>query len=345
MSCASLKSLVTNINVLNKMSTNSRRSFLITSTALAASPVFASQYPRHPNRPIRIVVGFQAGGTADVFARLIAVKMAALLSQTVIVENKPSAAAIMAAEHVAKSAPDGYTLFLTFAEALTSNPALYRQLSYQPQRDFSFISQLASGPLVIAVNKSQPATNVATLVAHAKSGAKLNFGSWGAGSHGHLLCQALNKFYGLDIEHVAYKGESLTIQDLLGGQIQIAAGSIGGMRAHLQSGAVKAIGVNGKSPSRALPLVPTLFSQGATDNAFTTLGWVGMVGPANMPTAIVVRLSDVLRDVLAQPDVAKKFLGYGFEPTYLSSEKFYLAWQADSLIWAKLIRDAGVTLD
>jgi tripartite-type tricarboxylate transporter receptor subunit TctC len=299
----------------------------------------------YPNRPIRIVVGFQAGGTADVLARMIAAKTATLLGQPVIVENKPSAAAILAADHVAKAAPDGYTLFLTFAEALVSNPALYRQLPYQPQRDFSFIAKIAVGPLVIAVSKSVPATNLATLIAHAKSGAVLNFGSWGAGSHGHLLCEALNKSYALKMQHVAYKGESLTIQDLLGEQIQIAAGSIGAMRAHLQSGALNAIGVIGKLPSRVLPTVPTLFSQGATDSAFTTLGWVGLVGPANMPPAIVARLSETIRDVLAQHDVSEKFLSYGFEPTYLPSVAFYQQWQRDAPIWTKLIRDAGVTLD
>jgi tripartite-type tricarboxylate transporter receptor subunit TctC len=318
----------------------SRRHFL--ATPLVLLPLAAIAYP---SRPIRIVVGFQAGGTADVFARLLAQRLAPILGQAVIVENKPSAAAIIAADHVAKSAADGHTLFLTFAEALVSNPALYRRLPYQPERDFSFISQVANGPLVIAINKSIPATNLATLVAHAKTGAKINFGSWGAGSHGHLLCEALNKFYGLKIEHVAYKGESLVIQDLLGGQIQIAAGSIGGMRAHLQSGALNAIGVIGNSPSRALPAVPTLFSQGATDSAFTTIGWVGLVGPAKMPTAIVTRLSEAIRDVLAQPDIAEKFLSYGFTPSYLSSDKFYQAWQADTPIWTKLIRDAGVTLD
>lgn len=323
----------------------SRRHFLATPLVLLPPALHAAAHTIYPNRPVRIVVGFQAGGTADVFARVMAARMASILGQPVIVENKPSAAAILAADYVAKSVADGHTLFLTFAEALVSNPTLYRQLPYQPQRDFSFIAKLASGPLVIAVNKSVPATTVATLAAHVKSGAKINFGSWGAGSHGHLLCEALNKFYGINMQHVAYKGESLVIQDLLGGQIQIAAASIGGMRAHLQSGALNAIGVIGKSPSRALPTVPTLFSQGATDNAFTTIGWVGLVGPATMPPAIVKRLSEVIRDVLAQQDVAEKFLSYGFEPTYVPSIAFYQQWQRDAPIWGKLIREAGVTLD
>ncbi len=322
----------------------SRRHFLATPLVLMPHALHAAA-PTYPNRPIRIVVGFQAGGTADVLARLIAAKAATVLGQPVIVENKPSAAAILAADHVSKAIPDGHTLFLTFAEALVSNPALYRQLPYQPQRDFSFIAKIAVGPLVIAVNKSVPATNLATLIAHAKSGATLNFGSWGAGSHGHLLCEALNKSYALNMQHVAYKGESLTIQDLLGGQIQIAAGSIGAMRAHLQSRALNAIGVIGKSPSRVLPTVATLYSQGAADSAFTTLGWVGLVGPANMPPAIVARLSETIRDVLAQNDISEKLLSYGFEPIYLPSVAFYQQWQRDTPIWAKLIRDAGVTLD
>jgi tripartite-type tricarboxylate transporter receptor subunit TctC len=322
----------------------SKRQFLLSSSALFASPLIAST-TKYPNRPIRIVIGFQPGGTADVFARLIAAKAAPILGQAVVVDNKPGAGAILAADHVAKSAADGYTLFLSFSEALVSNTALYRNLPYKPERDFSFISMIAAGPLVIAVNNSVPANNLREFIAYAKSGVKINFGSWGQGSHGHLLCEALNRKYALNIEHVAYKGESPTIQDLLGQQIQMAAGSIGGMSPHIKSGALKAIGIIGKNSSTALPNVPTLFSQGATDAAFTTLGWVGLVGPANLPAEIIVRWNSVMRDILAMPDIRERFIGYGFEPRYLSSADFFKQWQADIPIWTKLVQDAGVTLD
>lgn len=316
-----------------------------TSASASATPSARGQSVHYPSAPVRIVVGFAAGGTADTFARLIAAKAGEILRTPVIVDNKPSAGAILGADHVAKAAGDGHTLFLTFSEALVSNTALYRHLPYQPARDFQFIAQLAAGPLVICVNKSVPADNLRALVAHAKTGAMLNFGSWGNGSHGHLLCEALNRHFQLDLLHIAYKGEAPTIQDLLGGQIHIAAGSIGNMRPHIQSGALKAIGVIGHQPSRALPTVPTLAAQGATDAAFTTLGWVGVVAPAATPRAIVQRLSDVMREIMVMADVNMRFSNAGFEPRYLDSEAFFKQWQRDIPVWTRLVRDAGVTLD
>lgn len=322
----------------------SRRHFLAAPLLLLPAARYAAA-SGYPNRAIRIVVGFQAGGTADVFARIIAAKAAPILGQAVIVDNKPGVGAILGADHVAKSAPDGYTLFLTFSEALISNTALYKNLPYHPARDFSFITMVATGPLVIVVNKNIPAQDLRELVSHAKSGVNINFGSWGQGSHGHLLAEALNKKYGIKMEHVAYKGETPVIQDLLGGQIDIAAGSIGNMAPHIKSGALKAIGVIGLKVNPALPTVPTLASQGATDISFTTLGWVGLVGPARLSFEITSRLGEVMREVLAMPDVKSRLKVYGFETKFLARDDFYKVWQRDLALWTKLITDAGVSLD
>ena len=322
----------------------SRRQFFLAASALMAAPITKAKI-NYPVRPIRIVVGFAPGGTADVFARLVAAKAATKMGQPVVVDNKPGAGAILAAEHVAKSDADGYTIFMTFSEAFVSNTALYRSLPYQPAKDFSFIARIAAGPLVVAVNQSIPANNLRELVAYGKSQKVLNFGSWGRGSHGHLLCEALNKSYALSMQHVPYKGEGPTIQDLLAGQIQIAAGSIGGMRPHIQNGTLKAIGIIGKDSSRALPTVPTLYSQGATDSAFTTLGWVGLVGPAKLPAEIVLQWATVINEILMMPDIRARLIDYGFEPAFQSSDAFFRQWQSDVPIWTQLVKSAGVTLD
>jgi tripartite-type tricarboxylate transporter receptor subunit TctC len=312
------------------------------------APVLLRAKPKYPNRQIRLVIGFAPGGAADVMARLLATHASMRLGQSVIVDNRPGASAIIAADNVAKSPADGYTLFVTFSEALIANAVLYRNLPYKPQRDFATIAMMGAGPLVIAINKNIPAKNLREFVAYAQNPAnrsKINWGSWGTGSHGHLLCEAMNKAYKLSMAHVPFRGEGPAIQDLVAGQIQIAAGTIGSMSPHLMSGSATAIGTIGKSRAKPLPDVPTLREQGATDDAFAINGWVGLVAPATVPREIISVWADVVRDFLAQPVPQQRFAGYGFEPNYLGPDAFAAAWAADVPIWTALIRDAGVTLD
>jgi len=322
-----------------------RRQLLV---AIGAMPIAAlassARASRYPARPVRIVVGFAPGGTADAFARLLAEFATKQLRTAVIVENKAGAAAIVGAEHVAKSSADGYTLLLTFADAMVGNPALYRQLPYKPASDFVPVGLLAQGPLVVSIGKSVPASNLREFVAHARK-ASISWGSWGAGSHGHLLCEAMNKAYQLTMQHVPYKGEAPTVQGLLGGEIQIAAGSIGVMAPHLKSGALKALGTNGVQPSLTLPQVPTLAEQGASGEAFTKLGWVGLVAPANTPADIVAQWGTLVRDFLALESTRTRFLAYGFEPSFLDSTALRKRMEDDARVWARLIAEAGVRLD
>lgn len=320
------------------------------SLAPLCSPSFLWARSAYPSRPVRIVVGFAVGGAADTFARLLAQKASTALGWSVIVDNRPGAGAAIAADYVAKSSADGHTLFLTFSEALVANTALYRKLPYNPRRDFAFISMLCASKLVIAVNQSIPATRLKELIAFARppstlSTKPINFGSWGAGSHGHLLCEALNKIYGLALQHIPYKGEGPTIQDLVAGEIQIAAGSIGAMVPHIRSGALRAIGVIGDKPSPALPQVPSLIEQGATAQAFALLGWMGLVAPVGTPEPIVDRWVAIVREFVESNEVQQRLLAFGFEPRILAKDAFFRAWQADVPVWTKLINETGVTLD
>jgi tripartite-type tricarboxylate transporter receptor subunit TctC len=337
------------------MSWSDRRRWLQRAGAVSLAPLFStplrlSAKNAYPTRPIRIVVGFAAGGSADTFARLLANKAGAALGGAVIVDNRPGAGAAIAADHVAKSPADGHTLFLTFSEALVANTALYRKLPYNPRQDFAFISMLCASKLVVAVNKSIEATNLKELITFVRSPStqstnRMNFGSWGAGSHGHLLCEALNKNYGLAIQHIAYRGEGPTIQDLVAGEIQIAAGSIGAMAPHIRSGALRAIGVIGDKPSAALPQVPSLIEQGATAPAFALLGWMGLVAPVGTPGPIVDRWVAIVREFIESNEVQQRLLAFGFEPRVLAKDAFFRAWQTDVPIWTKLIDETGVTLD
>lgn len=321
-----------------------RRHFLLVAGAFIAAP-FAEAQTVYPSRPVRIVVGFPPGGFTDNLARLLAEKAASQLGQPVIVDNKPGAGAIIAAQQVANAAADGYTLFLTLSGALINNTALYRSLPYNPGHGFTYIAMLGTVTVLIAVHKSVPVSNLKEFIAYARSGHNLNFGSWAPGSQGHILCDALNKFYQLSLLHVPYKGEVPLVQDLVGGQIQIGAGSLGAMRPHLRSGALKAIGVVGTERSRAMPEVMTLLAQGASDPAFATVGWVGLVGPAGMPHDAVERWATIVREFLELPDVRQRFDTYGFEPKFVPTEAFFRTWQADVAVWTKLINDTGVTLD
>jgi tripartite-type tricarboxylate transporter receptor subunit TctC len=194
------------------------------------------------------------------------------------------------------------------------------------------------------VGKKVPATDLKAFVAYAKAN-PVNWGSWGAGSHGHLLCEAMNRRYGLTMQHIPYKGEAPTLQGLLSGEIDIAAASIGGMRAHLKSGNVQAIGTIGKTRSLALPDTQTLFEQGARDAAFTTLGWVGIVAPRGTPENIVRAWRDVVAQFLQRDNVRQQFMGSGFEPRFLDSAAFRAQIEADARVWAALIREADVRLD
>lgn len=321
-----------------------RRYFMVVAGTLVASHAASIAMASIP-QAIRIVVGYPPGGLTDIFARQLAAFAAPRLNQSIVVDNKPGAGTIIAAEHVAKQPADGNTLFLSLSSTLINNTALYRNLPYNPGKDFTFIAMLGIINAIVVVHKSVPASNLKDLVAYARSNRDLSFGSWASGSTGHILCAALNDAYRLSMIHVPYKGEAPAIQDLVGGQIQIAAASIGSVHPHLRSGALKAIGINGTQRSSVIPEAMTFLEQGATAPAFTTIGWVGLVGPAGMPRDAIERWTKIVRDFLELPDIQQRFNAYGIEPKFVANDDFFRIWQADMPVWAKLINDVGVKLD
>ncbi len=257
--------------------------------ALAALPVPAIAQA-WPNRPIRIVCTYPAGGLTDVFARAYGEYIAQKTGQPVVVENKAGAAGAIGAEIVKAAPADGYTLMFTNSTTMIMNKVLFKKLPYDPDKDFVLIAWFNTGHLPTIINKDVPATNVAEFAAWAR-GRKVSLATYGAGSYAHVVAETLNRHYGLTMEAVHYRGEALMWQDVASGAVQGASGSYATASPVLQSGAGRAIAVPTMERMRKLPDVATFHEQGLTEKAFQVRGWVGCSAPAGTPEAIVQRLS------------------------------------------------------
>ena len=325
--------------------TPQRRGLLAAALALAAAPALAQG--SYPNKPIRMVVPFAAGGGTDVLARVIGEKLSAGLGQPVVIDNKPGAAGIIGTDAVAKAAPDGYTIVLSLSNALLTNQFLYEKLPYHPERDLTMVYQIAMGPLVLVTHPSVPAKTAPELLKYvAANKGKLAYGSYGLGAYPHLAGAHMSATQNADMNHVAYKGEAPMVQDLLGGQIQMAYASALQAKPHIEAGKLKAIGVSGEKRLSALPSVPTLAEQGLTDEAYRLTGWLAVAVPAKTPAPIVQRLSDEIRKATRQPDVQQRVAAMGFELLPDSSpELFAAAYKKERPAWERLIKASGAKLE
>jgi tripartite-type tricarboxylate transporter receptor subunit TctC len=248
-----------------------RRALLCAAASTAALFALAPAHAQapYPNKPIRMVVPFQAGGATDVLARVLGQKMSAGFGQPVVIDNKPGAAGIIGTDAVAKSAPDGYTLVFSLSNALLTNEFLYEKLPYDTQRDLTLVYQVAMGPLVLVVHPSVPVKTAPELLKYvAANKSKVAYGSYGVGAYPHLAGAHMSLTQQADMNHVAYKGEAPMMQDLIGGQIQMAYASALVAKPHIDAGKVRAIGVSGERRMAALPNVPTMAEQGLKDEAY-----------------------------------------------------------------------------
>jgi tripartite-type tricarboxylate transporter receptor subunit TctC len=309
----------------------------LTCTAGRAAP--AQDFP---DRPVRLVVPFPAGGTTDILARLLANALSAQWSQPVVVENRPGASGTIFSEQLARSAPDGYTLMVTATHHVI-NPALYKNLRYDTRTDFTPIAQVAAVPNVLVVNPAFPARTVAELIAYAKANpGKVNFGSAGTGGANHLSGELFKSMTGVNMVHIPYKGAAPALNDLLGGQIPVMFDSVPGVLQHIKAGKLRALGVTSLTRSSALPDVPTLDEAGV--KGFEATAWFGLYGPGNMPADLTARLS---RDVLAalrSPEVEQQFALQGAEPGTMTQPQFAQFVSAEMDKWAKVIADARITI-
>lgn len=314
-------------------------SFFIASSAFAQAP--------YPNKPIHMVVPFQAGGATDVLARVLGQAMSTQLGQPVVIDNKAGAAGIIGTDAVAKAAPDGYTITLGLSNSLLTNQFLYTKLPYDSQKDLVMVYRIAMAPLVLVVNPAVPAKNAQELVKYIQANkGKLAYGSYGTGAYPHLAGSHMSQTLKADMSHVAYKGEAPMVQDLIGGQIQMAFASALQVKPHVQAGKLRAIGTSGEKRMTTLPQVPTLNEQGLTDEAYRVTGWLAIAAPSGTPKPVVERLSLEVRNALKLPAVRDRITGMGFEVLDNGTpEAFLAAYRQELPIWYRLIKASGVKLD
>ena len=303
----------------------------------------AASADSYPNRPIHIVVPFPAGGSNDVVARFLGLKLSEVIGQSVIVDNRAGAGGNIGAEFVARSAPDGYTLLLTAPGPLAVNQSLYPHLTFDPVADFVPVAMVASVQIVLTVNPVVKAKSVAELVALAKdSPGKLNFGSSGYGSTNHLAGELFKSLAGINIVHVPYRGAAPAMNDLVGGQIPILFDNMPAVRPQARAGALRALAVAGHARSQLFPELPTMEEAGV--HGFEATSWFGLVAPARTPPAVVKTLTDAVKEVLSDPDTIHKLSDVGAEPGSLFGSEFGTFLHSEAEKWGKVVKDSGTVM-
>jgi tripartite-type tricarboxylate transporter receptor subunit TctC len=306
----------------------------------------ASGQDRYPSRPVRIVVSFAAGGPTDIVARVMGAKLAELLGQPFVVDNRPGAGGNIGADVVAKSTPDGYTLLMGTVSTHAINPGLYKKMPYDPVRDFAPIGQIGVTPTILAVHPSVPAKDVKSLIALLKARpGKYNYGSSGLGSILHLCGEQFKALAGgLNVVHVPYRGSAPLMADLVGGQITMAFDATPTMLPQVEAGTVRAVGAGMATRARALPDLPTLQEQGL--KGFECYTWNAIFAPAKTPPQIVARLSEAINKALADPAVFKRLQEVGIDPTPGGTPaKLAEFVKAELAKWAPIIKASGAELD
>ena len=319
-----------------------KRPVAIAGTLVLCTLVLAAQAQTFSSKPVRIVVGFPPGGPADYTARLLADKLPALLGTNVIVENRVGANATIGADYVAKSAPDGHTVFLTTCGAVAISPHIGAKLPYDPLRDFAPIAQVVTAYSTIAVHPSLPARNAKEFVALARARkGQITMASTGIGSIPHLAQELFKASAGIELVHVPYKGAGPSVTDAIGGQISSLVLDVTPLLPHLKAGKLRAIGIAGNKRVQVLPEVPTMEEQGYKN--VEAPNWYAIFVPAKTPREIVDRLNDAVRKVIAMPDVRERLASTGADPVSSTPEQLADLLKRDHAKWGKLIRDNNIT--
>jgi tripartite-type tricarboxylate transporter receptor subunit TctC len=323
--------------------TFTRRMALATMSSLAlmgAGSTLAQAQTAYPSQPIKFIVPYPAGGTTDVLARMVAQKMQESWQQTVVVENKPGAGGTIGNNLVAKATADGHTVLFGIV-ALVQQMTLMK-LPYDPLKDFAPISRVAVTPAVFAASTSLPVNNLAELIKLVKANpGKYSFGTYGPGTSAHLQGELLNLQTGMDLLHIPYQGAAPLVTAMLGGQLSTAFMDAGSSRQHIPK--FKVLGVTGSERLSWLPNVPTFKEQGL--NSFEPMGWLGLLLPAATPKPVVDKFSAETQRILKLPDVREKIEAMGLIPGGETSDSFAKVMKSDADIYARIIRDAKITLN
>ena len=304
---------------------------------LASSAMAAQAAQVFPNKPIRVIVPFSAGGATDIVTRVVTQKMTETWGQTIVVDNRAGAGGNIGAELAAKSPADGYTLFMTSGSIVTANPHMYKKLPYNAEKDLTAVTNVASGPQAIVVNPSFAAKTVKDLINMAKAKPQaVTFGSAGIGTQTHLAGENFIFSSGINVVHIPYKGEAPAIGDLLGGQIQFVTPNLSAAISFVKSGKLRALAVTSKTRSKQLPDVPAVAE---TLPGFENLGWFGFMVPAGTPKAVIAKIHQDTVAALKDAAIAKRFNDLGMEPVGNTPEAFAVAIREEGRRWVKIIKE------
>ena len=295
----------------------------------------------YPNKPVKVINPWTAGGPADIVARPILNKLSERLGQAVVMENKAGANGVIGSAYVAKSAPDGYTLLFSHVGPIAISPSMQKDMPYNSITDFEPITQVVSAPTVLLVRSDFPAKNFEELIAIIKSKpGKLSYGSVGLGSTTHLAGEMLHLQGGLELLHIPYKGAAPVITDLLGGQIDMAFINISGAISYIESGKLKGLAVTTLKRSTLLPNLPTVAE---TYPGFEVNSWYGFMAPANTPKAIITRLQQELAAILKMPDIVQALKAGGLDPEGSTPEQYTIKIKDDLARWSAVVKSTGLT--
>lgn len=313
---------------------------LAAAASLMAAPVALADYPE---QPIRLVVGFSAGGTTDVVARVVGKEIGEALGQPVVVENRPGAGSNIAAEMVARAKPDGYTLLMV---AVTSaiNDTLYKNLSFDLVEDFSPVALAVRVPNVLVVHPDVKANSVAELVDLLKKNpGKYNFASSGSGTSIHMAGELFKLRAGVDVAHIPYKGSANAVTDLIGGQVEYMFDNMPSAWPHVESGKLRALAVTTAERSKTAPNLPTMQEEGF--EGFDVSSWFGVIGPKGLPADVVEKLNKAIRAALAKPEVQERMASLGAVPADTTPEQFAQFIKTEVDTWRPVVEASGARVD
>ena len=319
-----------------------RRPLLI---ATFAAPALArAQAPWVPTRPVRLVVPFAAGGSTDVAARLLAERMGEILGQSMVVENRSGSAGLIGSEHIARSAPDGYSLLMGATGVLTIAPHLYAQMPFQVERDLAPVSLAFASDMVISVTAALPARTLAELVAlaRARPGA-LSYASSGAGATTHVATELFRLAADIDILHVPYRGSGPAMNDMVAGTVQIMVDQIAGSIGQIRDGRIRALAVTGAARHALLPDVPTVGEAGLPGAQCSS--WGAIMAPGGTAAPIIARLNAALRETVGQPALRTRMANAGADPASSSPEELAAFIRSETAKWGRVVREARITVN
>ena len=304
----------------------------------------SSAWAAYPDKPIKIIIGFPAGGPLDAHIRLLSDKLQSVLGQPVIVDYKSGAGGAVGAQFVMQSPADGYTLLLANTGTMVINPAIYTKSPYETLRDFQPIARTAQQPLALIVNNQVPANTLKEFIAYAKANpGKLNYGSAGNGGISHLVPEMLKSETGIFMVHIPFKGSAPAFTDLIAGHVQFMAESVPQAANYAKQGKVKALAVTSAKRNPALPNTPTVIETGVAN--LDVVGFYGILAPKGTPPEVVNKLSQAFKETLDTQDIQKKMIDQGADPAYLNADQFTKYLAAEMPRWAKAVKQAGAKLD